>query len=154
MSIFQVQKYLPKTPVIVYSDFSKLDSLDSLLAPTGQFVFLYEWVPAEGHFCCCWENSDGIHVFDPLAFKPDSELGHVEKKYKKQLFEDKPYLSQLLKKSGKKIFYNKYKLQKLSTSVCGRECIVRLAFRDLNEKQYSDMWKGADVDAIVSKVII
>ena len=148
-----MRRWLPGTPIILYPEFSKLHSIDDVLDTNGQCCFLYEWIPNDGHWCCMWKKGDTIHVFDPLGFYPDQELSHVVKRYRKQLKEDKPYLRDLLMKSPYKVVYNSFALQKKTTAVCGKECIVRLAFKHLNEYQYHAMWHGLQPDAIVAQVI-
>ena len=154
MTMTQVEKCVPGTPVILYSDFSKMDSIDDILDKNGQCIFLIQWQPNEGHYCCLWKRQREIHVFDPLGIVHDNELKHVPRKYRKQLKEDRPYLSNLLKKSGCKIFYNTFHLQLKTTSVCGKECIVRLAFKNLNEQQYDNLWCGLQPDAILAELKI
>ena len=127
MSGAEVQSWLPTTPVIMYSEFSKMKSIEDVLDQNGQCVFLYQWIPHNGHWCCMWKRGKSIHVFDPLGIYVDRELSHVLPKYKKRLREDYPYLRELLKNwmaevTGRNVYWNKFHLQRKTTAVCGREC--------------------------------
>jgi hypothetical protein len=127
-----------------YSDLASLRSLDSLLPnATDSCVLLYETQPGVGHWTALMKYDDMYEFFDPYGLYPDKELQWISKARRKLLRQSEPYLSQLLKRSGKQWIYNKRDYQKMSDTVntCGDHCahrIYRLTHNDMDLKDYSE----------------
>ena len=130
--------------IITYSDLSTLKSLERLLPnATDSCVLLYETKPGVGHWTALMKYNDMYEFFDPYGLYPDDELEWIPKARRKLLNQNEPYLSQLLKRSGKQWIYNKRRYQKMSDTVntCGDHCvhrIYRLTHNDMDLKDYSE----------------
>jgi hypothetical protein len=79
-----------------------------------------------------------IEYFDPYGEPPESALRAVPAEDKVQYGEDQPYLTHLLKASGKKVYYNKYDFQKESNNIntCGRHSVVRCLYAPYSLQKY------------------
>jgi hypothetical protein len=67
---------------------------------------------------------------------------------------EKPFLTKLLRASGKPVFYNNHAFQSSSPSVatCGRHCVVRLLYAPYSLDKYGGIIKksGMSADDFVS----
>lgn len=135
-----IKFYLPDAKIITYSDLKKYKSIDELLPNNKSYaIILYEYEKNKGHWTCIMKYCDTIEFFDSLADcgAPDSELKWNSAETNKKLGYNKPYLTNLLKKSNYDVIYNKLKLQKENKkdiiNTCGRHCVFRiLNMRDKN----------------------
>jgi len=123
---------------ILYENMRNVKDINELLPYT---LILYELAKV-GHFCCVFENKEGINFFDPLGMKPDEELMGAGEHAINDLGHDFTYLIRLLGNSNKPIIYNNYKLQAHSTSTCGDWCGVRMVCRGLYCDEFANCFKG------------
>ena len=74
-----------------------------------------------------------IH-FDSYGVKPDTELKWISAKRNRQLNQDEPYLTQLLKQEEERYIYNNVAYQNKDTAVntCGSHVVHRL-YRLMND---------------------
>lgn len=137
-SSLEIMEYLPGTRVMLYSDLDKFASLNDVLSPTGQAVFLYETSKGYGHWCCVFRrNKKTVEVFDSYGYVPDDELKWIGPNLRKRLGQDEAHLSALLLDDGSDVIYNDYILQGENTATCGRHCVSRL----LHKKKTIDQYK-------------
>lgn len=101
-------------------------------------LILYESMGV-GHWCCLFENIEGINYFDSQGGYIDDPLKHVDQ------IKTFTYLRRLLAMQNKTIMYNEYQLQH-EKNTCGYWCAVRLHYKDVRcddfariFKQYPDM---------------
>lgn len=143
-----------KTKIVLYSDLYKYKSIDALLKPYDCVVLLYETKPRYGHWVCLLKYGNTVEFFDSYGYFIDEQLKFINNDFKKQNHEDKPYLSMLLLQSPYKLISNNYNFQKKNKDVasCGRHVCLRLILRDLNLKQYTDLFKNDknNADSIVT----
>lgn len=123
---------------ILYEDMHKVKSIDELLPSC---LILYE-LAKTGHFCCIFENSEGIQFFDPLGIKLDDELNMCSENRLHRLHHDYTYLTALLAKQDKPVIYNQYKLQAHKTSTCGAWCAVRMKYHLLHCNEFKKCFDG------------
>jgi hypothetical protein len=95
-----------------------------------------------------------IEFFDPYGEPPEAALESVPEENKEALGEDQPLLTQLLRASGKKVFYNTYPFQKDKADVntCGRHSVVRCLYAPYSLAKYKKVMdsSGMTPDNFVS----
>lgn len=121
---------------ILYEDMHKINTIDELLPCT---LILYQLAHI-GHFCCVFENKEGINFFDPMGKMIDASLKYV-KFNKKDTHHDFTYLIKLFLNSNKKVIYNEYAYQKAGTMTCGYWCALRMLFSYLTNEEFHDIFK-------------
>jgi hypothetical protein len=89
-----------------------------------------------------------IEYYDSYGKKPEQQREWLTKEQLDSLGEGEPYLYNLLKASGYKVFYSTYPYQsdKDNINSCGRWVVARLMNKDLTNKEFyhfvfSDMKK-------------
>jgi hypothetical protein len=145
MSLKQVRQYalsdkdirdiLGDVPIFTSRDLGSVQSADSLFDSKGRCVILYTpQSPTEGHWTCLLKKPNGIYFFDSYGDKPDNDeaLGDVP-----------PYLTKLLKGSGKPVYYNtkQYQKERNDVATCGRHIISRLIYANKSPEQYDKIVK-------------
>lgn len=122
-----------------YPDLAKMSSIDQCFDRQGRCILLFlTSSPTEGHWCCLLNKKNGIHFFDPYGERPEQQLKNVPASRLEMLDESQPYLTKLLRESGRPVFYNTYDFQKDSTKIntCGRHCIVRCLYAPYSLDKY------------------
>lgn len=125
--------------ILTYPDLGKLKSADQMFDAKGRCILLFlTSSPTEGHWCCLLNKKKGILFFDPYGEPPGEILEDIPKHRLAALDQNQPYLSRLLKASGKPVYYNTYAYQSEKSGVnsCGRHCVVRCLYAPLSEEKY------------------
>lgn len=162
-----IKEYLPKCKIILYNELPKYQNINQILPKTKSYaIILYMDGPHSGHWTAIMKpNENEIEYFDSYGNAPDEPLNWSSDETKHQLGINAPYLSNLLKQSGKKIIWNKMKFQKdkdPDISTCGRHCCFRIQMmknRNMNIHQYCKMMErvkkqiGKDYDELVSIMV-
>jgi hypothetical protein len=135
-----------QTKVMRYSALHTFNTIDEVLAPYDCAVILYETRPKFGHWVCIYLDravqarglEPVLEFFDPYGGFIDTQLDHIPAEFKRQTFQDFPYLSKLLVESPYTIQWNNKPLQKFNDSVnsCGRHVSLRLVMRDVPIREY------------------
>lgn len=116
-----------------------MDSIDEAFDSKGRCIMLYLTESAtSGHWCCLLKKGNTIEFFDPYGEPPEEALSTVPKSKLQELDESRPYLTALLKASGKKVSYNHYAFQKDKENVntCGRHSVVRCLYAPYSLAKY------------------
>lgn len=124
----------PPCRFISDGDMDEIHDLSQLLPKT---LILYE-LHQIGHFCCVFENRQGINFFDPMGSFPDDELDNADPNLIWEGHQDYTYLLKLLLTSKKPVLYNPFPLQGKGTNTCGYWCGVRMAFKDMTVNEFAD----------------
>lgn len=143
-----IKKKAKQVKIMTYKDLLDYPSIDSVLEPYGRVVILYEQMPNIGHWVCLFNGpSDDdefgtIYFFDSYGLKPDDEQDWIDIEFRQKNWQDRRYLSQLLKESPAEVEYNEYKLQGKNQDIgtCGKWCIARLSMPLLTTQQFGDLW--------------
>ena len=147
-----------KVNVIAYSDLFNYKTIDAALGPYEAMIVLYQVQShSEGHWSLLYKKDNVLHFFDPLGIEMDKELKFIPNFYSLDNRGERiPHLTYLVEKSGYKVISNKTKYQKdaKDISTCGRWCVTRLKFRDLNEEQFKRLWKKLPADYEVTNLTI
>ena len=115
--------------IIKYSELGNLYDIDQLLPDEKDYcIILYEDRPNRGHWTALLKYNNLYEHFDSYGVKPDSELKWIGEKRNRQLHQDEPYLTQLLKKEEEKYIYNNVAYQSKDSRVntCGSHVVHRL----------------------------
>lgn len=128
--------------ILLFSQIADYETLDDLLKPYNRVIILWETAKRRGHWTCLFKNiKDEIFFFDSYAIKPEGELRYSAGK-NKYLNQQRNTLLRLFK--GHYVRYNDIALQKWSKGIntCGRWCILRLCFDDLDSRQFAKLIKS------------
>jgi len=144
--------------IIPYATLNDVDNIDNIFDKNGRVMILFATTsPNEGHWLCLHKKGDEIEYFDPYGNKVEEDKKWIEKDKLIELGEERPLLLNLLKGSGKKVFYNSYAFQqdKNNINTCGRHCATRLLFKKYNLDEYLNMIKKSKLtpDEFVAKYI-
>lgn len=141
MSDADIKEYLPRTPILKYSELAKYPTLHDLLPEVkSSVILLYEDSPNRGHWVAVAKSAeDTITYFDSYGGAPDAPLSWTPKDRRIQLGAGRPLLTLLFDKAPEQVVYNKVKYQRVSEKVnnCGRWCVLyilkMMAGLDLNQ---------------------
>lgn len=125
--------------LLTYPDLANLNSIDECFDKKGRCILLFLTQSANaGHWCCMMRKKKGIYFWDPYGEEPEAQKEYASKQLLKQLDEDSPYLTRLLRASGRPVYYNTHQYQKLKDgiSTCGRWCVARLLYAPKSEEYF------------------
>ena len=128
---------------LIYSNIQRHKTIDSVFdsSLTNKLALLYESRPGQGHWILLMRDKrkNTIYFFDSYGeCRPDDLVDTMSKNMYSQ-----KYLVKLLLKSDYKVDYNNHKYQRYGASIqtCGRHCIVRSRYPQLDTDQYYEMMK-------------
>ena len=164
-----IRKYLPNSKILKYSELADVSSIEELLpSPKSYFFLLYERSINNGHWVVVNRyidnGRDTICYFCSYGSKIDAPLRWNSPEQNRELGQDKPYLSILLRNSGKKLQYNNVQYQSKTSPVatCGAFATlwIKANLRDNMTLQDFHEWiaeikkeTGLSYDAIASNAI-
>ena len=122
-----------------YPDLAKMRSIDECFDSKGRCILLFlTSSPTEGHWCCLLNKKKGIEFFDPYGDKPEKQKEGVPQSRLEALNQSQPYLTKLLRASGRPVYYNTHDFQqdKRSINTCGRHCVVRCLYGPYSLDKY------------------
>jgi hypothetical protein len=117
--------------IITYPQLANMSSINECFDRKGRCIMLYlTQSETSGHWVCMLSKKDGIEFFDPYGEPPESALKTVPEEEREAFGEGQPYLTQLLKASGRKVIYNTHPFQKdrADVNTCGRHSVVRCLY--------------------------
>lgn len=121
-----IRKYLPNAKILKYSELADVSNIEELLpSPKSYFFLLYEHSFNNGHWVVINRyinnGKDTICFFCSYGSKIDAPLRWNSPARNKELGQGTPYLSILLRKSGKTLQYNNVAYQSKTSPVatCG-----------------------------------
>jgi len=155
LSNSDIERILGKTKILTYPELGDLRNWEDAFDEQGRCVLLFLTENEQtGHWVGLIRNDKTIEYFDPYGEAPEGDKKWLSKEKLRQLDEDKPYLTNLLRASGLKVYYNQHQFQqdRGDVNTCGRWVVSRLLLRKKSLKQfYNYVMKGGDKpDDIVS----
>ena len=117
--------------IITYPQLASMGSINECFDKKGRCIMLYlTQSETSGHWVCMLSKKDGIEFFDPYGEPPEYALKTVPEEEREAFGEGQPYLTQLLKASGRKVIYNTHPFQKDRSDIntCGRHSVVRCLY--------------------------
>jgi len=164
-----IRKYFPNAKILKYSELADIQDIKQLLPQNKSFFFLlYEQAINTGHWVVVnryMDNGrDTICFFCSYGSKVDGPLYWNSQGKNRELGQDRPYLTELLQKSGKHLQYNKVQYQSKTSPVatCGAFATlwIKANLRDNMSLQDFHEWiaeikkeTGLSYDAIASNAI-
>ncbi len=139
-----------------YPQLKGLSDIREMFDEKGRAILLFPNIsPTAGHWTCLINKPDYIEFFDSYGDAPDTEQrGGMSKGRLEQLDIERPYLTKLLRASGKPVYYNHHPFQSESTDIatCGRHCVARLLYAPYSLDKYGQIIKksGMTADNFVS----
>jgi hypothetical protein len=140
-----IEKILGKNIFIFTYPFLNRDvkHIDEIFDDMGRSICLYLTTDENsGHWVCMHKSkSNEIHYFDPYGKPVDYAIKNwLSEEQRDDLDMEKKRLTELLKNSGYKVFYNTYEFQHEDDSnTCGRWACARLLYRDYSLDQFYQM---------------
>lgn len=134
----------PDSKIHIYPDFANMNSIDEAFDSLGRCIFLFlTQSSSAGHWLCMIKRGNTIEYWDSYGDPPEAQRSWLTKQQLHELNEGEPYLLNLLKKSGYKVFYNTFKYQKTSSidNECGRWCVARLICKDISNDEFLKLVK-------------
>lgn len=125
--------------IITYPDLNKINDISQIFDKKGRCILLFlTSSPTAGHWCCLLNKKKGIEFFDPYGDAPEKQKEGADPALLDQLGQRQPRLVELLKKSGRPVFYNTTAFQKDQGNIntCGRHCVVRLLYAPYSLEKY------------------
>ena len=125
-----------------YPDLAKMRSINECFDSKGRCILLFlTSSQTEGHWCCLLNKKKGIEFFDPYGDKPEKQKEGVPQSRLEALNQSQPYLTKLLRASGRPVYYNTHDFQqdKRSINTCGRHCVVRCLYGPYSLNKYKDI---------------
>jgi hypothetical protein len=169
MSDANIRRYFPNAKVLKYSELADIEDITQLLPqPKSFFFLLYEQSFNSGHFVSVNRyidnGRDTICFFCSYGSKIDAPLRWNSAEKNRELGQSEPYLTQLLRKSGKTIQYNRIQYQSKTSpkATCGAFATLWLKanIRDNMNLQEFHEWiteikteTGLSYDAIAANAI-
>jgi len=129
---------VPGCRFIAYENMHLVKSVRELLPRT---LILYQLAKV-GHFCCVFNNQEGINFFDPMGMFPDDELTIINPTKAHQTHQDFTYLVKLLSDGSGGCIWNEYKYQTSGTSTCGMWCAIRMIYSDLTNQEFHHVFRN------------
>ncbi len=163
-----IKRYLPKNANIYkYNELKKFNSIDELMPDENPYcVILYLNDVSSGHWVGLSKYKPVVEVFCSYGTPLDGQLKWHTKEENKALGIDRPYLTDLIKKSKYKVKCNRVDYQNENNTdiaTCGRHCcwrLLNLLGKGLDLPEYHKMMKnlkkdsdGESYDEIVCRLI-
>lgn len=146
LSNTDIEKILGKTKLFTYPQLGDLQSWEDMFDEDGRCVLLFLTEnQSTGHWIGLLRNAKQIEYFDPYGEEPGATKAWLSKERLRQLDQDQPYLTRLLRGSGMKVYYNTHPFQsdKSDVNTCGRWVVSRLLLRRKTLKQFYDAVKNS-----------
>jgi hypothetical protein len=141
-----IQEFLnPDTKILTYPQFASMSHIDEAFDALGRCIFLFLTTsPTSGHWLCMFKRGDTIEYFDSYGERPEAQREWLSEEELEELGQDEPYLWNLMRASGYKIFSNtvQYQKERGDISTCGRWCLLRLVCKDFTNKQFYQFIKA------------
>ena len=122
-----------------YPQLGEMSSINEAFDKKGRAIILFPNAsPTMGHWCCMLNKQSGIEFFDPYGEAPEDQKDGLSKSRLEELDIARPYLTSLLKASGRPVFYNTHPFQKDKSNIatCGRHCAVRCLYAPYSIDKY------------------
>jgi hypothetical protein len=130
----------PDTKIWVYPKFYEMSHIDEAFDGLGRCAFLFlTKSETSGHWLCMFKrNEKTIEYFDSYGERPDAQRKWLTQEQLEALGEPTARLTELLKNSGYRVYYNTHKYQKDGDDIntCGRWIVARLICKDFSNNEF------------------
>ena len=136
-----------KCKVVRYSDLMFISSIDEILDVEGSVIILYQKEENSGHFCLLTNKykKGSLYFFDPYGYDLDEEIKLADFQIRHMGGEVVPHLTHLIENSNYNLIVSKTQYQQFKEHVntCGRHCVTRLNYINLNDTEYNTFLKNS-----------
>lgn len=125
--------------IITYPMLGNMSSIDEAFDSKGRSVMLVPNVsPTMGHWVAMIDRGNSIEFFDPYGDAPEEQKDGLSQSKLQALDIDQPFLTKLLRASGKPVYYNTKAFQSSGRDVatCGRHAVSRLLYAPYSIDKY------------------
>ena len=132
--------------IVTYPQLNNVKNISQIFDRKGRCILLYlTQSETAGHWVCLLSKPDGIHYFDSYGEAPEKAKKGADPALLEKLDEDEPRLLQLMKASGKPVYYNTHDYQQDNPSVntCGRWCCVRCLYASYDDNEFHKAVKSS-----------
>jgi len=157
-----ITKILGHTSILTYPDLNDITDITQIFDKDGRCVLLFLTEDEQtGHWTGLLRNANTIEYFDPYGYAPDADRKWLSRDKLRELDQERPVLTKLLRDSGMKVYFNTYGFQadREDVNTCGRWVVSRLLLRKLTLPQFkkrvddSGMKPDDFVSALTYKII-
>lgn len=152
----EIKEVVGNIPVFTYSQIKSMHNWQQLF-PFGDITLvLYETSPDIGHWIGLIKKGNYLEFFDPYGYGIDEEFKFIDKNMRPNF----PYLLKLLNEFPGDLYFNHFKLQKMSPNIktCGQHVAMRMLAKDMDMYKYKHLLdtiqkkSGGSYDQIVSSL--
>jgi len=124
--------------ICVYPYLNEVEHIDDVFDSKGRCMLLFNTINEDaGHWVCMTKKKDRIDFFDPYGLKPDEPMKWLTEEKRDELDMETKRLTQLLRQSGYKVYYNNFEFQnEKKSNTCGRWCAVRLLYQSYSLDEF------------------
>jgi len=124
--------------ICVYPYLNEVEHIDDVFDDKGRCMLLFNTINEDaGHWVCMTKKKDRIDFFDPYGLKPDEPMKWLTEEKRDELDMETKRLTQLLRQSGYKVYYNTFEFQnEKNSNTCGRWCAVRLLYQSYSLDEF------------------
>jgi hypothetical protein len=135
-----IQEFLnPDTKILIYPELAHVRHIDQIFDSLGRCVLLFLTTgPTSGHWTVLFKRNGHIEWFDSYGEKPEQIRETMDEERLEELGQGEPYLWNLLKASGKRVYSSnvKYQSERADIATCGRWCLARLICKDYSNNDF------------------
>jgi len=147
LSDSDIRKILGKDiSIITYPELNNIQNISQIFDKKGRCILLFlTQSETAGHWCCLLDKPDGIHFFDSYGQAPEKQKQGADPALLDRTNQDEPRLTQLMKQSGRPVYYNTHDYQQDNPSVntCGRWACVRCLYAPYSDKDFYKVVKSS-----------
>ena len=130
--------------ILTYPELERKQSIDECFDRKGRCIILFlTESETSGHWCCMMKHKDGIYFWDPYGDAPEEQKEGLSNSRLQRLDMDQPFLTRLLRASGRPVSYNSHQYQTDGRGIntCGRWCVARLLYAPKSEDYFYNVVK-------------
>lgn len=141
--------------IMEYGQLAKYNSIDAVLGAQKAVIILYTTKEDYGHWVCLTLVNRELEFFDSYAFQMDDELKYIPKYHRREMGEDTPHLTVLVRRSKYNLTQNKTQLQTFAEHIntCGRWVSARVRLRTMTLRSFIQMFSNPKIpyDALITE---
>ena len=151
LSDSDIRDILGDISIITYPELAQMESIDECFDSKGRCILLFlTSSPTSGHWCCMLNKKDKIVFFDPYGDAPEKQKEGANPALLEQMDQRQPHLTDLMRASGRPVYYNTYDYQKegYDVNTCGRWCVARCLYASKSDEYFHKLIMDAEKKGI------
>lgn len=150
-----------QTVVRLYKDLANFNTIDEVIAPYGNCVFLLETKPNFGHWVCIKRIGNMVSFFDSYGGFPDNQKHHINEDFLAQSGQKYNKLCELLHKASftSLVEFSNRRLQNIKNpniATCGYWCVcfIKSGLTVDDFYEWIDSFHYKDKDQLVVDIVL